>query len=202
MAGKRFTAGQIIIKLREAEVGLAQGQTVGQVCKQIGVTEHTYYRWLRHFGRLSREQAAKLTKCEDMERQIGALKARNDDLTGQLNEARGTISRLRRYAKRLKKQQGKANRDLSRWYCVLTTNRELHAQHRTILVFMLRVMLGRFSLPNLTRDLRGKCSSEDAATLHRHANRYVAQSTNSDIRSDFPSVRCSAAFACGDPASI
>ena len=30
MAGKRFTAEQIIIKLREAEVGLAQGQTVGQ----------------------------------------------------------------------------------------------------------------------------------------------------------------------------
>ena len=45
MARKRFTAEQIIIKLREAEVGLAQGQTVGQVSKQIGVTEQTYYRW-------------------------------------------------------------------------------------------------------------------------------------------------------------
>ena len=33
MARKRFTAEQIIMKLREAEVGLAQGQTVGQVCK-------------------------------------------------------------------------------------------------------------------------------------------------------------------------
>ena len=43
MARKRFTAEQIIMKLREAEVGLAQGQTVGQVCKQIGVTEQTYY---------------------------------------------------------------------------------------------------------------------------------------------------------------
>ena len=43
MARKRFTAEQIIMKLREAEVGLlAQGQTVGQVCKQIGVTEQTY----------------------------------------------------------------------------------------------------------------------------------------------------------------
>ena len=45
MARKRYTAEQIIIKLREAEVGLAQGQTVGQVSKQIGVTEQTYYRW-------------------------------------------------------------------------------------------------------------------------------------------------------------
>ena len=39
MARKRLTAEQIIMKLREAEVGLAQGRTVGQVLKQIGVTE-------------------------------------------------------------------------------------------------------------------------------------------------------------------
>ena len=43
MAGKRFSAEQIIIKLREAEVGLAQGQRVGQVSKQMGVSEQTYY---------------------------------------------------------------------------------------------------------------------------------------------------------------
>ena len=42
MAGKRFRAEQIIIKLREAEVGVAQGQRVGQVSKQIGVTEQTH----------------------------------------------------------------------------------------------------------------------------------------------------------------
>ena len=45
MAGKRFRAGQVIMKLREAEVGLAQGQRVGQVSKQMGVSEQTYYRW-------------------------------------------------------------------------------------------------------------------------------------------------------------
>ena len=45
MAWKWFTAEQIIMKLREAEVGLAQGKTVGQVSKQIGVSEQTYYRW-------------------------------------------------------------------------------------------------------------------------------------------------------------
>ncbi len=60
MAGKRFTAGQIIIKLREAEVGVAQGQTVGQVCKQIGVIEQTYYRWRKKYGGLRLNQA-KLT---------------------------------------------------------------------------------------------------------------------------------------------
>ena len=57
MAGKRFTAGQIIIKLREAEVGVAQGQTVGQVCKQIGVIEQTYYRWRKKYGGLRLNQA-------------------------------------------------------------------------------------------------------------------------------------------------
>jgi len=50
MARKRFTAEQIIIKLREAEVALAQGKTGVQVCKQIGVIEQTYYRWRKEYG--------------------------------------------------------------------------------------------------------------------------------------------------------
>jgi transposase-like protein len=62
MARKRFTAEQIIMKLREAEVGLAQGQTVGQVCKQIGVTEQTYYRWRKEYGGLRLNQAKRLKK--------------------------------------------------------------------------------------------------------------------------------------------
>ena len=65
MARKRFTAeqrGRLIMKLREAEVGLAQGQTVGQVCKQIGVTEQTYYRWRKEYGGLRLNQAKRLKK--------------------------------------------------------------------------------------------------------------------------------------------
>ena len=42
---KHFTAEQIIPMLREAEVELARGRTVAQVCKKIGVTEQTYCRW-------------------------------------------------------------------------------------------------------------------------------------------------------------
>jgi len=60
MARKRFTAEQIILKLREAEVGLAQGQTAGQVCKQIGVTEQTYYRRRKEYGGLRLNQAKRL----------------------------------------------------------------------------------------------------------------------------------------------
>ena len=62
MAGKRFTAEQIIMKLREAEVGLAQGKTVGQVSKQIGVSEQTYYRWRKEYGGLRIDQAKRLKK--------------------------------------------------------------------------------------------------------------------------------------------
>ena len=42
--GKKFTADQIIGKLREAEVGLAQRKTVPEVVRKLGVTEQTYYR--------------------------------------------------------------------------------------------------------------------------------------------------------------
>ncbi len=44
MSKKRFTAEQIITKFREAEIGLSQRQTVGQVCRNLGVTAQTYYR--------------------------------------------------------------------------------------------------------------------------------------------------------------
>ena len=64
MAGKRFSAEQIIIKLREAEVGLAQGQRVGQVSKQMGVSEQTYYRWRKEYGGLRLDQAKRLKVLE------------------------------------------------------------------------------------------------------------------------------------------
>ena len=64
MARKRFTAEQIISKLREAEVALAQGQNVGQVCKRIGVSEQTYYRWRKEYGGLRLNQAKRLKALE------------------------------------------------------------------------------------------------------------------------------------------
>ena len=64
MASKRFTPEQIISKLREAEVGLAQGQTVGQVSKRIAVTEQTYYRWRKEYGGLRMDQVKRLKTLE------------------------------------------------------------------------------------------------------------------------------------------
>ena len=45
MVRKGYTPEQIINKLREAEVLLRQGNTIGITCKRIGVSDYTYYRW-------------------------------------------------------------------------------------------------------------------------------------------------------------
>ena len=64
MAKQRFTAQQIIPKLREAEVELAKGHTVAQVVKRLGVTEQTYYRWRKAYGGLRMDQAKRLKELE------------------------------------------------------------------------------------------------------------------------------------------
>jgi transposase-like protein len=45
MPRKRYQTEEIIQKLREAEVLLSQGRNVSEACRQIGVTDNTYYRW-------------------------------------------------------------------------------------------------------------------------------------------------------------
>lgn len=45
MPGKRFTPEQIIATLREAEVLSSRGHRVPEMCKQLNISEHTYYRW-------------------------------------------------------------------------------------------------------------------------------------------------------------
>ena len=64
MPRKRFTTEQIISKLREAEVELSRGKKVPVICKQLGVTEQTYYRWRKEYGGLKMDQAKKLRSLE------------------------------------------------------------------------------------------------------------------------------------------
>ncbi len=64
MARKRYTPEQIINKLRQAEVEIANGATVAQVCKKIGVTEQTYYRWRSEYGGMRVDQAKRLRELE------------------------------------------------------------------------------------------------------------------------------------------
>ena len=64
MGRKRFTAEQIIHKLREAEVELAKGQSTGEVCRRLGISEQTYYRWRKEYGGLKMDQAKRLKVLE------------------------------------------------------------------------------------------------------------------------------------------
>ena len=64
MARKRHTSEQIIHKLREAENALGQGKRLKEVCKQIDVTEQTYYRWRKEYGGLRVDQAKRLKELE------------------------------------------------------------------------------------------------------------------------------------------
>ena len=78
MKKKGFTAEQIIGKLREAEVLLGQGSTVGEVSRKLGVTEQTYYRWRREYGGMRVDQARRL---KELEKENGRLKRLVADLT-------------------------------------------------------------------------------------------------------------------------
>ena len=78
MSRKRYTPEQIIGMLREAEVSLSQGQTVGQVCRTLGVSEQSYYRWRKEYGGLKIDQAKRL---KDMEKENGRLRRAVSDLT-------------------------------------------------------------------------------------------------------------------------
>jgi putative transposase len=69
--GKKFSAEQIIGKLREAEVEIPKDQTVGQLAKKPGIAEQTYYRWRKEYGGLRTDQAKRL---KDLERENARLK--------------------------------------------------------------------------------------------------------------------------------
>ena len=64
MPRKKHTPEQIITKLREAEVAMSTGSSVGAVCRQIGVTEQTFYRWRNEYGGLSIDQTKRLKLLE------------------------------------------------------------------------------------------------------------------------------------------
>ena len=78
MSRKRYTPEQIISMLREAEVALAQGQSVGQACRTLGVSEQSYYRWRKEYGGLRTDQAKRL---KDLEKENGRLRKAISDLT-------------------------------------------------------------------------------------------------------------------------
>ena len=64
MPRKRFRTEQIVTKLRQAEVELGRGLRTPQICKKLGVSEQTYYRWRKEYGGLRFDQAKRLKALE------------------------------------------------------------------------------------------------------------------------------------------
>jgi putative transposase len=69
---------EIVGKLREAEIVLAQGGTVADACRRIGVTEQSYYRWRKEYAGPKLEQARRM---KELERENVRLRRAVSDLT-------------------------------------------------------------------------------------------------------------------------
>ena len=78
MSRKRYSPEKIIGMLREAEVALAQGMTVGEICRQLSVSEQSYYRWRKQYGGL---RISPVKRMKDMERENARLKKAVAELT-------------------------------------------------------------------------------------------------------------------------
>jgi len=78
MGRKRHSAEEIVNKLRLAEVELGKGTPIASVCKTLGVTETTYYRWRREYGGLKSDQAKRM---KELERENARLKKLVADLS-------------------------------------------------------------------------------------------------------------------------
>jgi putative transposase len=63
--GKRHTPEQIVRLLREAEVALGNGKTIGQICQEIGVSEQTFYRWKNRYGGMKVAEVKRLKELEE-----------------------------------------------------------------------------------------------------------------------------------------
>ena len=75
---KVYTTEQIIMKLREAEVLLAQNKSIKEVSRVLEISEQTYYRWRKEYGGLNTTQAEKL---KAMEKENARLKSLVADLS-------------------------------------------------------------------------------------------------------------------------
>ena len=75
MGRKRHTPEQVVNLLRQVEVGIANGKTTGQSCKEALITEQTYYRWRREYGGLQVDQAKRLKALESENSKLKRLVA-------------------------------------------------------------------------------------------------------------------------------
>jgi len=78
MSRKRYTPEQVIGMLRQAEVELARGKRIGELCRSLGISEQSYYRWRSEYGGLKLDQARRM---KGLEKENGRLKKAVAELT-------------------------------------------------------------------------------------------------------------------------
>jgi transposase-like protein len=71
MPNQRYKPEQIVTMLRQIEVGIANGKTTPQACKEAAITVQTFYRWRKEYGGLKMDQAKRL---KELEKENGKLK--------------------------------------------------------------------------------------------------------------------------------
>jgi putative transposase len=64
MKRKLHKPEQIVKKLREADAALSSGSTVEQVCRQLGISDATYYNWRKQYGQMKLDQVKQLKSLQ------------------------------------------------------------------------------------------------------------------------------------------
>jgi putative transposase len=75
MGKKKHTAEEIVTKLREADVLLSKGQTIQEACRQLAISDQTYYKWRKEYGGLQVDQAKRFKQLEQENNQLRKLVA-------------------------------------------------------------------------------------------------------------------------------
>ena len=78
MQGKKHRPEQIVKKLREADMMLAAGRSIGQVAQALAISEQTFHRWRNQYGGMKAEEAKRLQRLEEENKRLKKLVA---DLT-------------------------------------------------------------------------------------------------------------------------
>jgi putative transposase len=61
---KRYSGPQIVAKLRQADILIGQGKNVPEICKEIEVSQQTYYRWRQKYGGMSPDMIKQLRELQ------------------------------------------------------------------------------------------------------------------------------------------
>ncbi len=78
MKRKTHTPEQIVKKLRQADARLAEGLKMDQICKELGVSDATYYKWRKEYGHMKTDQVKQL---KHLQKENTRLKNRVADLS-------------------------------------------------------------------------------------------------------------------------